>query len=402
MTDGTAERSQPLAIVGGSMETAELDRAILALTIAVESSVSAVVDDVVRRQRTEIPELAVPDEELAGALRDAAAVGLLLALSSIRLPSAAATSLPPATAHAARLAARRKISLGALVHAQRVAHAVYHESLLRHAERQQCGLAALQTVSRRLFDHIDGAIALCTREYREERRRHMLHPDRALYERVGKVLAGAEVKLDHPLEGTHVAVVLSAPSGPAAARQLALRIEGPVLVVSTPDGGAWVWIASDDLAPAEVQRLLAGMALDGVGGIGDRESGREGFQRGHRKAQVALQVGTRLGGGVFLYADTALEAVALCGEGVAREFAYAELGALAEDSERAAALRTTMRVYFDCGSSAAAAARALGIAERTVTYRLRRAEQMIGRQLAGRRAEIESALRLNTVLGPVG
>jgi hypothetical protein len=285
------------------------------------------------------------------------------------------------------------------VHAQRVAHAVYHESLLRHAERQQCPLPALRVVSQRLFDHIDDVIERSTREYREERRRAAAHPDRLLFEAVSRVLDGSDEAIDHPLDGPHVSVVVSPPAGPTVARRLAQRVEVPVLAVTTPEGGAWLWIAAADLEPHAVRQLIGDLVLDGDAGISDREHGRDGFARAHRKAQVAVQVGHRLGGGSFLYADTALEAVALCGESVARDFAHAELGALAEDSERAAALRETMRVYFDCGSSAAAAARALGIAERTVTYRLRRAEQMIGRALTGRRAEIESALRLNSVLG---
>jgi len=41
------------------------------------------------------------------------------------------------------------------------------------------------------------------------------------------------------------------------------------------------------------------------------------------------------------------------------------------------------------------------VAERTVTYRLRRAEELVGKPLSSRRAEIEAALRLHRVLDQV-
>jgi DNA-binding PucR family transcriptional regulator len=83
---------------------------------------------------------------------------------------------------------------------------------------------------------------------------------------------------------------------------------------------------------------------------------------------------------------------------MASDFVRAELGRLAETTERAENLRHTVRAYFAAGNSAAAAATELGVAERTVTYRLRRAEELIGRPLTGRRAELETALRLYDVV----
>ncbi len=62
---------------------------------------------------------------------------------------------------------------------------------------------------------------------------------------------------------------------------------------------------------------------------------------------------------------------------------------------------TPSRRTFQAGGSAAAAAAELGVAERTVTYRLRRAEALVGRPLATRRAEIETALRLHRVFEQV-
>ena len=106
----------------------------------------------------------------------------------------------------------------------------------------------------------------------------------------------------------------------------------------------------------------------------------------------------RIGERVSAYSEVALEALAFGGQDVARDFARAELGLLADDGERTETLRRTVQTYFASGNSAAAAAASLGIAERTVTYRLRRAEELVGRPLSTRRAEIEAALRLHRVL----
>ncbi|HWI72731.1 MAG TPA: helix-turn-helix domain-containing protein, partial [Baekduia sp.] len=80
------------------------------------------------------------------------------------------------------------------------------------------------------------------------------------------------------------------------------------------------------------------------------------------------------------------------------DFARAELGRMAEPARRVAILRETLTEYFAQGGSTAATARALAIAERTVTYRLRRAEELIGRPVSERRADLETALRLYDVL----
>lgn len=71
---------------------------------------------------------------------------------------------------------------------------------------------------------------------------------------------------------------------------------------------------------------------------------------------------------------------------------------LAADDARSRLLRETLRAYFDAGQNAAAAAAALGVHERTVTYRLRSIEERLGRPLRTRRDELGVALRLAPVV----
>jgi DNA-binding PucR family transcriptional regulator len=57
-------------------------------------------------------------------------------------------------------------------------------------------------------------------------------------------------------------------------------------------------------------------------------------------------------------------------------------------------MRATLGVFFEEGMSWQRTARRLGVHQNTVMYRVRRAEEILGRPLADRRLELESALRL--------
>ena len=94
------------------------------------------------------------------------------------------------------------------------------------------------------------------------------------------------------------------------------------------------------------------------------------------------------------FVDVGLEAFALDDERLARAFVERELGPLAEDDARAATLRETLSAYFAAGNSASAAAVALDLHERTVSYRVRAAEQRLGRYILDCQDSLALALRL--------
>jgi DNA-binding PucR family transcriptional regulator len=53
-----------------------------------------------------------------------------------------------------------------------------------------------------------------------------------------------------------------------------------------------------------------------------------------------------------------------------------------------------LRAFYDEGSSFVRAARRLGVHENTVTYRVQRAEELLGHPVSERRLELQVALRL--------
>ena len=106
------------------------------------------------------------------------------------------------------------------------------------------------------------------------------------------------------------------------------------------------------------------------------------------------------GAPVTLFGDVALEAFALGDETLARRFAERQLGPLADDKPRTAALWETLEASFDAGNRAPAAAAELGVHERTVSYRIRATEEKLGRYLIECQDELALALRLRNLFGP--
>jgi hypothetical protein len=112
-------------------------------------------------------------------------------------------------------------------------------------------------------------------------------------------------------------------------------------------------------------------------------------------AVAALRVAVRLGlhGRVLDPADLALERLVLGDEALARAAIAAELGPLLTDRRTGRALAETLAAYVASRGNARATARRLGVAPRTVAYRLERARRLLGRPLEG-----EGLLRLAAAL----
>mgnify|MGYP003538836356 FL=1 len=83
----------------------------------------------------------------------------------------------------------------------------------------------------------------------------------------------------------------------------------------------------------------------------------------------------------------------------AQHFVRRQLGRLAVDDERMAGIRTTLWLYLEHERSVATVAGLQFLARNTVTYRVKQAEQLIGRRIDDARLDIHAALLLVEVLG---
>lgn len=125
-----------------------------------------------------------------------------------------------------------------------------------------------------------------------------------------------------------------------------------------------------------------------------------GFRRSHAEALQAARIGSLASGaGVASYAK--VELVSLLADDLprARAFVAGQLGSLASTAEPAQRLRETVLAYLSSGGSATRVARELFVHQNTVVYRVRRAEEMLGRKVSERSIELTCALTLAAVLG---
>ena len=76
-----------------------------------------------------------------------------------------------------------------------------------------------------------------------------------------------------------------------------------------------------------------------------------------------------------------------------RAWVLATLASLATDDEHHARLRDTLLVFLQTGGSYKATAERLVLHKNTVQYRIRRAEESLGRPVADHRHDVELALQ---------
>jgi hypothetical protein len=113
---------------------------------------------------------------------------------------------------------------------------------------------------------------------------------------------------------------------------------------------------------------------------------------------VAVRIGLR--GRVIEPGDVALERALLADEAALREAVDRELGPLRAAPRGGASLVATLRAWLDARQNLRATARALGVAPRTVTYRLARIERLIGHRLDGPTVRrLATALLADELLG---
>jgi hypothetical protein len=194
----------------------------------------------------------------------------------------------------------------------------------------------------------------------------------------------------YDLLGRHVGVVAAGPTATVALEQMGQLLGLRSFVVTATDKMAWGWLATDrveELPEADVHL-----------GVGDPMTGVDGFRTTHRQAALACDVAARLHAHVCRYDDVTIEAAALGDETAARVFVERELGPLASLSERNDRLRATLDAYLVAGHNDAEAGYKLQVKDRNVAHRIRICEDILGRPIRSRAAELQTALRWGRTL----
>lgn len=371
-----------------------------------------------------------------------------------------ADGLPPpaAAAEYARRLAQHAVPMEVLGRAYHMGMARLQDEYLRRMTGLVSGgdeppvgpeivLAAVRYSIRVSNEYVESVTAQLEEIYEDERARWHTGVDSTRIERVRSILAGdrphdAAGELRYELNQTHLAVVLWVPEGTPAgigAAQLEraagalrplVRAAGPPLCAAPDELSLWAWYPLEQVAGMmlDTEAVRDGWAgTRDAGGPGSRGvargahglghsplvsialgtlgQGQAGFRRSHEHAQLARSVATMAGraaGAATGYDEPGLSAVAmLCRDVKAASVWVAEtLGPLAEHDETAARLRETIRMFYRHGASHKSAASALHLHPNTVKYRIRRAEEMLGRPLQPHRGDVELAVSICYWMGP--
>lgn len=320
------------------------------------------------------------------------------------------TSCPVEVLASARLAVGRDFTLWATIKAYRAGNAVQWEAWLEAVESLDVDaptrVELLRRGSRFMFDYADRCSTWMEREYTRELESRVRSEEQRRMQAVKVLLDGGlpdQEALDYPLEGAHLALIVSGPDGAGVVSGLAAEMHCQMLALTVEPGTRWVWLATAAPRRSSLRRAILQLRPPSgtVVAVGGPATGAAGFRQAHAEAEQAQRVAEMRPVPVTLYEDVALEALALRDERGARALVARELGALAADDERSATLRTTLRAYFGAAQHASSAAAMLGVHERTVANRLRAVEERLGHPVRTRHAELDTALRLHELLlGP--
>jgi hypothetical protein len=270
----------------------------------------------------------------------------------------------------------------------------------------------MQHISDELFDYFDELCDAVASAYTAERDRWMSSAAASRGEAVRQILRDEPVDraliqkvLDYEFERHHVASILW--YEPSSQRADTSELESAALdvleqlgaihklIVPTGAGRILAWgnrrQFSDD---SELNRERPDIHV----AVGTPCAGLAGFRRSHREALAAERVArmSPLTARTWTttYHDTAVVAMLTADFDTARHFVRRELGPLAAGTLTAADLRATLLSYLEEESSPFAAARHLHVSRNTVGYRVKRASELLGYDIATRRYPLHTALLL--------
>lgn len=392
-------RIAPNSGTGDADQLASLQARLLA---RLEDRGKEVEEAIVAAARELNPSLETGGEELAR-LRASAreTVGLIAEL--LEQGENWQPGVPSAVAAQARYMARNGASLETVMRGYYATVSLCFEfAASEGSELPADTLPYLVRIQSRHGDHLMDAIAA---EYEDELAQIEGSPsNRRLEEKVVALLAGESIGatgLEYDLDGWSLGTIAMGAEVKTAMRLLAERLGCQLLLVPKMAGTAWAWLG----AKRPVSFMALQRALDRSDGelslaTGEPRLGVDGWRRSHREAQVAFEVMLRRPQPLVRCAEVVLVATALRDEELARSLLDAYLGPL-EAGKDGETLKETLRCYFANGCNGASTATVLRVDRQTVRRRLAKIETALGRDLDSCRAEVETALRVETLLSGV-
>ncbi|MTD58896.1 PucR family transcriptional regulator [Amycolatopsis pithecellobii] len=328
-----------------------------------------------------------------------------------------------ATLEGIREFVHRAVPLEKVLQGLRIGHAATTEAVLRACAElvdPEVAVEEVTAASRELFSYVDDLSDTMIRTYLAEHEVWSTSAAAARADIVRSLLADATTAdvsqtsraLGYDLRRTHEAVVVWSDSPDSSSRLPAAAIEAlqargatTTLVVPVASGRVWAWGTGTGPASSweTISEALSRQRIRAA--FGTPVDGIAGFRRSHREAERAeklellRQEAGRVPRPVTAYADVAVIALLVNNLEAAGEFVRRELGGLSARSTSIAALRTTLYHYLAAERSLVEVARRLHVARGTVTYRVKRAQEVLGHDLDERHFALYNALALAEELG---
>jgi hypothetical protein len=408
----------------------DMDRPTVAELIAdaaaaVARQAAAVYGDVYDVILREIPQLS-DDKSVLALLRSSVHSNVDTCLQVMQHQiDLAAVQAPAASVEYARRQAQHGTPLTALLRSYRLGHTCFSDWLLKEVAQQaddaQMITAATLSMSRIVAGYVDQTSEEIVAAYTQERENWLRKRSAAQAARIRDLLAGAridvgaaEATLGYRLRQYHVGVVCWAVDAAAAVDHVT-RLEraighvaeraacaGDPVFLPRDEASAWAWLPLGirdgfDSAAAST----AGLDGDLHFAFGDAAKGTTGFRLTNQQAVAAQAVA--LAGSppprAVAFSQVASVAMMLGSADLLRSWVLSTLAGLAADDEHHASLRETLLIFLRTGGSYKATAEQLMLHKNTVQYRIRKAEESLGRPLGDNRHDVELALQASHWLG---
>ena len=405
-------------------------RAVAELMAGVAATVSrqvaAVSENVYEVILREIPEL--HDDQAVLALLASSVhsnVGTCLQIMQHQIDLSGVRA-PVASLEYARRRAQRGTPLTALLRAYRLGHTCFSDWVLRELARQT-GDAALLTaatlgMSQIVAGYVDQTSEAIVAAYTRERENWLRNRSAARAARIRDLLSGARVNvgateatLGYRLRQYHLGLVCWA-DDPAGTVDEISRLEhavshvagkaacaGEPVFLPCDERTAWAWLPlgirdTFDAAAASTADLAGDLHV----AFGDAARGTTGFRLTHQQALAAQAVALAARPApprAVAFGEVAPVAMMLGAPELLRAWVLGTLAGLATDDETHARLRETLLAFLHASGSYKATAERLMLHKNTVQYRIRKAEESLGRPVSENPHDLELALRASHWLG---
>lgn len=339
------------------------------------------------------------EPEYVQGLRAAVAAATSYGIDALERNEDRASPIPTALLSQARLAVRNRVPLDTVLRRYLAGYTVLGDFVIEQAEHSRIGGGpGLKRLLRVQAAALDRLIAAVCEEYGREERRPASREERRA-EQIERLLSGAPIdvsELGYDLDAAHLGVIASGPGAEEAIRALATHLDCHLLSVRHNEETLWAWLGTRSIPePEQLGALLRLPApRETALAFGEPGEGRRGWRRTHRQAEAALPIAQRRKESAVRYADVALLAATLRDDLLATSLCQLYLRPLVDERDGGAALRQTLRAYLAAGGSLSSAASTQKVSRRTISNRLRKVEEKLGRPLHTAMAEIETALRM--------